>query len=299
MKKKQANKEAKPKAKRSFKWLVDIPLIILGSVIYSAGINCFTAPNDIAPGGVSGLATVISYLTDHAVSIGLVFGIINIPLIIAGFLRLGKALMARTVLAVAVTTLCTDVFSSLFPVYVGDRIIAAVFGGVLMGAGLGIVYNRDGTTGGTDIINKIIQKAKPHLSLGFIMMMTDAVVVLVSILAFGNLESGLYAIIAIFVSSRLMDYILYGGREGKAVLIFSENAEEIGKAITTSISRGATYLKGEGVYTGADKNVICCAVPKNEYAKLKRIVREFDPKAFIITATADEVLGEGFIDIDR
>ena len=298
MKKKQANKEAKPKAKRSFKWLVDIPLIILGSVIYSAGINCFTAPNDIAPGGVSGLATVISYLTDHAVSIGLVFGIINIPLIIAGFLRLGKALMARTVLAVAVTTLCTDVFSSLFPVYVGDRIIAAVFGGVLMGAGLGIVYNRDGTTGGTDIINKIIQKAKPHLSLGFIMMMTDAVVVLVSILAFGNLESGLYAIIAIFVSSRLMDYILYGGREGKAVLIFSENAEEIGKAITTSISRGATYLKGEGVYTGADKNVICCAVPKNEYAKLKRIVREFDPKAFIITATADEVLGEGFIDID-
>ena len=228
-----------------------------------------------------------------------VFGIINIPLIIAGFLRLGKALMARTVLAVAVTTLCTDVFSSLFPVYVGDRIIAAVFGGVLMGAGLGIVYNRDGTTGGTDIINKIIQKAKPHLSLGFIMMMTDAVVVLVSILAFGNLESGLYAIIAIFVSSRLMDYILYGGREGKAVLIFSENAEEIGKAITTSISRGATYLKGEGVYTGADKNVICCAVPKNEYAKLKRIVREYDPKAFIITATADEVLGEGFIDIDR
>ena len=297
--KKQKNKEKFPKTRRSLKWLIDLPLIILGSAIYSAGINCFTAPNDIAPGGVSGLATVISYLTNHAVSIGIVFGIINIPLIIAGFIRLGKALMARTVLAVAVTTVCTDFLSGLFPVYVGDRIIAAVFGGVLMGAGLGIVYNRDGTTGGTDIINKIIQKAKPHLSLGFIMMITDAVVVLVSILAFGNLESGLYAIIAIFVSSRLMDYILYGGREGKAVLIFSEKAEEIGQAITTSISRGATFLKGQGVYTGADKNVICCAVPKNEYVKLKRIVREFDQKAFIITATADEVLGEGFIDIDR
>ncbi len=299
MKKKQTSKETKPRKKRSLKWLVDIPLLILGSIIYSAGINCFTAPNDIAPGGIGGLATVISYLTNHTVSIGLVFGLANIPLIIAGFLRLGKALMARTVLAVAVTTVCTDFLSGLFPVYVGDRIIAAVFGGVLMGAGLGIVYNRDGTTGGTDIINKIIQKAKPHLSLGFIMMITDAVVVLVSILAFGNLESGLYAIIAIFVSSRLMDYILYGGREGKAVLIFSEKAEEIGKAITTNISRGATYLKGQGVYTGADKNVICCAVPKNEYVKLKRIVREYDAKAFIITATADEVLGEGFIDIDR
>lgn len=299
MKKKAKNKEKKPEKKRSLKWLVDVPLIILGSIIYSAGINCFTAPNDIAPGGISGLATVISYLTDHAVSIGFVFGVINIPLIIAGFLRLGKALMLRTVLAVAITTACTDFLSSLFPVYVGDRIIAAVFGGVLMGAGLGIVYNRDGTTGGTDIINKIIQKAKPHLSLGFIMMITDAVVVLVSILAFGNLESGLYAIIAIFVSSRLMDYILYGGREGKAVLIFSEKAEEIGQAITTNISRGATFLKGQGVYTGADKNVICCAVPKNEYVKLKRIVREYDARAFIITATADEVLGEGFIDIDR
>lgn len=296
---KQKNKEKEPKKKRSLKWLADIPLIILGAAIYSAGINCFTAPNDIAPGGVGGLATVISYLTNHAVSIGLIFGLINIPLIIAGFIRLGKALMARTVLAVAVTTACTDFLSSMFPVYVGDRIIAAVFGGVLMGAGLGIVYNRDGTTGGTDIINKIIQKAKPHLSLGFIMMITDAVVVLISILAFGNLESGLYAIIAIFVSSRLMDYILYGGREGKAVFIFSEKAEEIGKAITTSISRGATFLKGQGVYTGADKNVICCAVPKNEYVKLKRIVKEYDAKAFIITATADEVLGEGFIDIDR
>ena len=298
MKKQKIEKKQTDK-KRSLKWLADIPLIILGAVIYSAGINCFTAPNDIAPGGVSGLATVISYLSDHRVTIGLVFGIINIPLVIAGFIRLGKALMLRTVLAVAVTTICTDFFSTLFPTYEGDRIIAAVFGGVLMGAGLGIVYYRDGTTGGTDIINKIIQKAKPHLSLGFIMMMTDAVVVMVSILAFGNLESGLYAIIAIFVSSRLMDYILYGGREGKAVLVFSENAEEIGQAIINNISRGATYLKGEGVYTGKDKNVICCAVHKNEYAKLKRIVKEYDPNAFIITATADEVLGNGFIDIDR
>ena len=297
--KKPKTKEKTVKQKKSLKWLVDIPLIILGAIIYSAGINCFTAPNDIAPGGVSGLATVISYLTDHKVTIGLIFGLVNIPLVIAGFIKLGKPMMLRTVLAVAVTTMCTDFFSTLFPVYVGDRIIAAVFGGVLIGAGLGIVYYREGTTGGTDIINKIIQKAKPHLSLGFIMMMTDAAVVLISILAFGNLESGLYAIIAIFVSSRLMDYILYGGREGKAVLIFSEKSHEIGQAIISSISRGATYLKGEGVYTGKDKNVICCAVHKNEYAKLKRIVKEYDPNAFIITDTADEVLGNGFIDIDR
>lgn len=295
--KKTKNNEKKPK--KSLKWLIDIPLIILGSVIYSAGINCFTAPNDIAPGGVGGIATVISFLSGHRIGIGLVFGLMNIPLIIAGFLKLGKPMMAKTFLAVVVATVCTDYLSPLFPAYVGDRILAAVFGGLLIGTGIGLVYTREGTTGGTDIINKLIQKAKPHLSLGFIMMITDAVVIVISIFAFGNLESGLYAIIAIFVSSKIMDMILYGGREGKAVLIFSDKSAEIGQAIIDSISRGATFLKGEGVYTHTDKNVICCAVHKNEYVKLKRIVKEIDERAFIITATADEVLGQGFREIDQ
>lgn len=280
------------------KRLTDVVLIILGAAVYAAGINCFTAPNDIAPGGVGGLSTVISYLSGGTLGIGLVFGVINIPLVIAGFLRLGKPLMLRTLIAVAVTSVCTDVLSGLFPAYEGDRMIAAMFGGVLIGSGLGVVYLRDGTTGGTDIINKLIQKAKPHLSLGTIMMITDAFVVIVSILVYGNLESGLYAIITIFVSSRIMDLLLYGGRGGKAILIFSEKADEIGEAIVGDISRGATYLKGTGVYSGTDKNVICCAVQKNEYAKLKRIVKEIDDHAFIITATADEILGRGFREID-
>lgn len=295
--KKAKNNEKKPK--KSLKWLIDIPLIILGSVIYSAGINCFTAPNDIAPGGVGGIATVISFLSGHKIGIGLVFGLMNIPLIIAGFIKLGKPMMVKTFLAVVVATVCTDYLSTLFPAYVGDRILAAVFGGLLIGTGIGLVYTREGTTGGTDIINKLIQKAKPHLSLGFIMMITDAVVIVISIFAFGNLESGLYAIIAIFVSSKIMDMILYGGREGKAVLIFSDKSAEIGQEIIDSISRGATFLKGEGVYTHTDKNVICCAVHKNEYVKLKRIVKEIDERAFIITATADEVLGQGFREIDQ
>lgn len=280
--------------KKTKKWLIDIPLIILGALVYSAGINCFTAPNGIAPGGVGGLATVLSYLSGYRLSIGILFGIMNIPLVIAGFMKLGKSMMLRTLIAVLITTAATDFFSQFFPKYEGDRIIAAVFGGVFIGAGLGLVYLRDGTTGGTDIINKLIQKAKPYLSLGFIMMITDATVVIISILAFGNLESGLYAIIAIFVSSRVMDRLLYGGKEGKAILIFSEKSEEIGQAILNKTPRGATFLEGKGVYSGEDKNVICCAVHKNEYVKLKRLVHEIDPNAFIITATANEILGKGF-----
>lgn len=280
--------------KKTKKWLIDIPLIILGALVYSAGINCFTAPNGIAPGGVGGLATVLSYLSGYRLSIGILFGIMNVPLVIAGFMKLGKPMMLRTLIAVLITTAATDFFSQFFPKYEGDRIIAAVFGGVFIGAGLGLVYLRDGTTGGTDIINKLIQKAKPYLSLGFIMMITDATVVIISILAFGNLESGLYAIIAIFVSSRVMDRLLYGGKEGKAILIFSEKSEEIGQAILSKTPRGATFLEGKGVYSGEDKNVICCAVHKNEYVKLKRLVHEIDPNAFIITTTANEILGKGF-----
>ena len=280
--------------KKTKKWLIDIPLIILGALVYSAGINCFTAPNGIAPGGVGGLATVLSYLSGYRLSIGILFGIMNVPLVIAGFMKLGKSMMLRTLIAVLITTAATDFFSQFFPKYEGDRIIAAVFGGVFIGAGLGLVYLRDGTTGGTDIINKLIQKAKPYLSLGFIMMITDATVVIISILAFGNLESGLYAIITIFVSSRVMDRLLYGGKEGKAILIFSEKSEEIGQAILNKTPRGATFLEGKGVYSGEDKNVICCAVHKNEYVKLKRLVHEIDPNAFIITATANEILGKGF-----
>lgn len=276
------------------KWLIDIPLIVLGALVYSAGINCFTAPNDIAPGGVSGLATVISFLTGYRLSIGILFGIMNIPLVIAGFIKLGKPMMLRTLLAVCVTTAATDFFSRFFPQYEGDRIIAAVFGGVLIGAGLGVVYIRDGTTGGTDIINKLIQRAKPHLSLGFIMTLTDAAVVLISILAFGNLESGLYAIIAIFVSSRVMDTLLYGRKEGKTILIFSEKSSDIGQTILERTPHGATFLKATGVYTGKDRNVICCAVHKNEYVKIKRLVHEIDPNAFIIASTANEILGNGF-----
>ena len=280
--------------KKTKKWLIDIPLIILGALVYSAGINCFTAPNGIAPGGVGGLATVLSYLSGYRLSIGILFGIMNVPLVIAGFMKLGKSMMLRTLIAVLITTAATDFFSQFFPKYEGDRIIAAVFGGVFIGAGLGLVYLRDGTTGGTDIINKLIQKAKPYLSLGFIMMITDATVVIISILAFGNLESGLYAIITIFVSSRVMDRLRYGGKEGKAILIFSEKSEEIGQAILNKTPRGATFLEGKGVYSGEDKNVICCAVHKNEYVKLKRLVHEIDPNAFIITATANEILGKGF-----
>jgi uncharacterized membrane-anchored protein YitT (DUF2179 family) len=185
------------------------------------------------------------------------------------------------------------------PVYTGDKILAGIFGGVLFGAGLGLIYIREGTSGGIDIVNRIINKKRPHLRMGVIMLTSDAVVITAAMFVFKSIESGLYAIIAIFVSGRVADLILYGGLEGKLMLIFSEKFEEISRKILNEEGRGVTFLKGVGAYSGVDRNVICCAVRKAQYAQIKRKIVEVDGNAFIVIANAGEVLGNGFEAIDK
>ena len=280
--------------KEIWRWVVDIFLIIVGGIIYSAGLHCFSAPNEIAPGGVAGISTLINAATG-GMNIGILYGIINIPLIIIGFIFLGKKMMIKTLLSVAVVTFATDYGLAGVPIYEnGDKMLAAICAGVLFGVGLGVVYVREGTTGGTDIINKIINKKFPHISVGAAMRGTDAVIIGASMLVFKSFEAGLYALIAIFISSKVLDMILYGSFEGKMMLIFSDKYGEISEYIMTNLDRGITWLNGTGAYSKQSKQVICCAVHKSEYAKVKRKVKEIDSKAFIIITNAGEVLGEGF-----
>lgn len=292
-------KENKPKKtpeerkKAVLRWIVDIILIIFGSTVYSMGLHCFSAPNDIAAGGVAGISTLINAVAD--INIGILYGIINIPLIIVGFIFLGKKMMVKTFLSVIVTTLMTDYGLAAIPAYEdGDRLLASVFAGIFFGIGLGVVYLREGTSGGTDIINKLINKKYPHFSLGAIMLGTDAVIICASMLVYGTIEAGLYAIIAIFICSKVMDMILYGSFEGKMLLIFSDRYHEISEYVMKTLDRGVTWLNATGAYSEKSKQVICCAVHKNEYSKIKRKVKEIDPHAFIIITNAGEVLGEGF-----
>lgn len=292
-------KEIKPKKtpeerkKAALRWIVDIILIIFGSTVYSMGLHCFSAPNDIAAGGVAGISTLINAVAD--INIGILYGIINIPLIIVGFIFLGKKMMIKTFLSVIVTTVMTDYGLAALPAYKdGDRLLASIFAGILFGIGLGVVYLREGTSGGTDIINKLINKKYPHFSLGAIMLGTDAVIICASMLVYGTVEAGLYAIIAIFICSKVMDMILYGSFEGKMLLIFSDRYHEISEYVMKTLDRGVTWLNATGAYSEKSKQVICCAVHKNEYSKIKRKVKEIDPHAFIIITNAGEVLGEGF-----
>jgi len=286
--------KAKP---RLTNYVADVILIILGSLVYSLGLHCFTAPNGIAPGGVIGVATVVHSFAP--LQVGTLYALFNLPLLIIGFIQLGKARMIKTVLSVAVITAATDFLYVNLPVYEGDKVLAALFGGALFGFGMGLIYVREGTSGGIDIVNRIINKKSPHLRMGAIGFGSDAVIIAGAMFAYRSIESGLYAIIAIFVSGRVIDLILYGSLEGKLLYIFSDESSEITKMILFEEKRGATILKGVGAYSGAERDVVCCAVQKNQYARIKRRVAEIDKDAFIIITNAGEVFGKGFSENDQ
>ena len=292
-------KEKTDKLRSIRRWLLDILIIIAGSGVYALGVHCFTAPNNIAPGGVTGIATIISFVTD--LNVGTLIAAINVPLLIAGFVLLNKRTMIKTLISVAALSVMTDCLFKDIPVYIADNgggILASIFGGLLMGAGIGIVYVREGTTGGTDIVNKIINRFRPEIKLGQISFLVNAAVAISGYIVYKNLDVVMYAIIAVFVQAKVIDVLVYGGLEGKFLMIFSEKPHEISEKLLKQ-KRGVTLLHGEGAYSGEEKLVVCIAVHKNEYVKVKRIVKEIDPDAFVIITGASEVLGKGFQRLDQ
>ncbi len=274
----------------------DAAVVLLGTMIYASGLYFFIEPCNMAPGGASGIALIISHLT--GLPVGLLTAAINAPLFLLGYRYIGRDFMWKTVLSVLSFTVYYDYVLSYFPVYEGEPLLSCLFGGVLWGIGIGLVFMRAGSTGGTDIINKMIHQKYPHMQLGKVTFASDAVIILASIFAFGSLESGLYAIVTIFVCTQIIDAIIYGGDRGKLVYIFSPKNEEISGRIMQKLDRGTTFLRAVGGYTGAEQRVLMCAVRRNEYYVVKRLVHEIDPSAFMIAADSSEVMGEGFLPLD-
>jgi uncharacterized membrane-anchored protein YitT (DUF2179 family) len=282
------------KTKHGGKFAVDIIVIVIASSIFAVAVHSFFAPVGIAPGGITGLSVVANKV--WGIGIGLASAILNIPLIILGFIFLGKKMMFKTVLSVIIFTVAVDfIFAGLLPVYHGETILSAIFGGALMGSGLGLVYTREAVTGGTDIVNKIIAKFFGHIKFGNITFVVNLTIISLAVLAMGDFEVGLFSIVTIFVSSKMIDGFIYGMNESKLMLIISEFPQEISAEILKT-GRGITLLKATGLYTGNEKNVLLCAVLKNEYFKIKNTVKNIDKKAFIIVTGAGEVFGEGFKD---
>lgn len=282
------------KENKIFRYAADILLIIVANSIYALGVNMFVSPNNIAPGGVTGVSVIISSITP--IPVGVLIAGINIPLIILGFIFLNRKIMIKTLISVVVLSVMTDAVMVNIPVYHADEgsgILAAIFGGLLMGFGLGLNYMRESTTGGTDIINKIVIRFRPTVRLGKLVLITDSFVVAFGFIVYRDLDVIMYAIISIFVQSKIIDIMVYGGQECKFMLIFSEYSDKI-SAQLLSKNFGVTLLKGEGAYSRSEREVIALAVHKSDYIRVRRIIKETDPRAFVVITGASEVLGEGF-----
>lgn len=276
---------------------LDIVICIAGSFIYAVGVNCFISSNDISSGGATGLAILINYLWD--LPIGASMFVLNIPLFIISFIVFGWQFIVKTLFATFAVSVLIDVGALFLPVYSGDTLLAALFGGALMGVGLGVIFTRGATSGGTDILGRLLKKKFPHVSMGRLVMICDLFVVMLSGLVYRNIENILYATIVFLVSSKAIDFVLYGSDRGKMMMIITPKAEEIAKAITAETPRGVSILPVQGAYTGEEKHMLLSVVRPHEVATIRKIVRRFDEQPFIIISDASEILGLGFKPTDN
>lgn len=277
-------------------FLKDIVFYVAGAVLYAASVDIFTAPNNIAPGGLIGVATMVNHLTD--LPIGTVVMALNVPIFIMGFFAIGKSYMLKSLFCTVMSSVAIDLLALVVPVYKGEPLLAAIFGGVLSGAGLGLVFIRGSSTGGTDIIARVLGKYKPHITQGKMILIFDFIVICGAAWVYG-FEQALFAVIMVYVSTKVIDIVLYGSGDGNVLFIVTGQPDVIKAAVMSSLDRGVTVLKGEGAYSGAQRDVLMCAVAPNEVYKIRVLVKKADPKAFMIVGKADQILGEGFKSIER
>lgn len=274
--------------------VTDYSIIVLGAIVYAVSVVIFTAPNNIAPGGLTGIGTVLNYLYD--LPIGVIIFVFNIPLFLWGAIENGIKFLTKTIVGTASISVAIDVMGLFLPNYTGDLMLASIFGGILNGLGLGIIFYSGGSTGGTDIVSLNIHKHYPHLSTGSIILAIDAVIIIFAAIIYKSLESALYAVIAIFVSIKVIDAINYGfSRDnGKAMFIVTNKYKEITDELFMSVKRGVTLLEAQGGYKMDYKKVIMCALRPQQVHKVIKIIKSVDENAFTIVTTAGAISGNGF-----
>ena len=263
--------------------------IIVGCILGGAAYPLFLTPGNIAPGGLTGLAMVINYLFHWPV--GTVTLILNVPLFLIGWKFMGKRFVLRTLIATVLFSLLIDLLP-LKPL-TDDPLLSAIFGGVLLGIGLGLILRGEATTGGTDMLARMIHRSIPAISTGMFLMALDCAVVIVAAVAIGVTQA-LYAIICIYISSKVIDAVMIGFSGNKACFIISGKSDIIMNRILTELERGVTQLSAKGGYTGEERPTLMCVVSRMEVTAVKNVVRDEDENAFMIVVDAHEAIGDGF-----
>ena len=267
--------------------------ITLASVIYAIGFNWCYEPNQIGFGGITGVAQIINAVLPWA-PIGTVVILLNAPLFLLGWRLLGGHLLLSSLYAMFISSLAIDLLHMVYTFQPMDPVLATIYGGVLMGGSLGIVFLQGATTGGTDLIARLLKLKLAWLPVGKLLMVIDLVVILAVAAAFGNVDSALYGVVALYISSMVMDMVLYGLDTAKVAYIISDRHKEIADTLVRDLDRGVTILHGEGAWSGQEKQVLMCAFKQRQIVTMKQLVKELDPAAFLIVCDAHEVMGEGF-----
>ncbi|HHW22774.1 MAG TPA: YitT family protein [Clostridiaceae bacterium] len=290
--------------KRTWKSYV---LITLGCLITAISMNVFLIPFKLAPGGVSGLSTVVYYILNGVIPVGILMLVFNIPLFLLGYKSKGRRFIIRSLFGAIILSLLIDLTAPFFNWLINeyfinldtemanpDLLLYALLGGGIMGFGLAIVLKEDATTGGTDLLAAVLGKMFPKFSVGQYLLFMDGCVIVFAIIAFKSVKLGLYASLSLYVASKSIDAYLEGMHFSKSLLIISENSEKIAQRLLNEVDRGVTGLKGIGMYSRKDKTVLLCVVKREEIHIVKEIVKDCDERAFVLLIDVREVLGEGF-----
>ena len=271
---------------------LDLLLVLLGTALVALAIAVFTVPNDIAPGGVSGLATALAFISP--VSVGTWALILNVPLLLAAWRLLGARALGLTLVSTVLLSFFIDFFSAVLPLYTNNVLLASVAGGVISGLGVGILFLRGISTGGTDLLALLMRRFFPNIRSGVLLLLIDASVVAIAVLIFKDIEVALYSAITIYLSSKVIDALAQGVDYAKVIYVVTARGEEVSRALNTLTDRGTTLVPARGGYTGGDKQLVITVTRRNVLAQTLRVIKQADPAAFIFVTDSTGVHGEGF-----
>lgn len=272
-------------------------LIVLGAAIAAVGVSFITYPNGIVSGGATGIAQIVNTLT--GLPVGVMTVILNVPLFVLAWKKFGIRFILGSLLGMLTSSLFIDLFASLELVLTDDLLLTAVYGGLIKGLGYGLIYTTGATSGGSDIAARMLRRRYPYINFGTISLALDAAVVIAYALVVHQFDTAMYTVITMFVSSRVVNLLLYGAMNSSVCYIITIKPREIADAIGEKLRRGATLLKAEGAYTGEERFVVLCAIKKQQIAALKKIITAIDERSFVIVTESHEVFGKNFSNISK